>query len=385
MATSMRPQSHSRTASPGVNATESIGRAQATVRKPRREQGSEPTLTSEKNSGDGFLFSPAIDLLFIINAFWPLLLFVDFFGGITTHQSLLFWQIYFVTAPHRWITLVLVSVDHHKGRDRRLQFFAFGAAILIGCLCLKMGTGSLLCLGVIDYVWNAWHFASQHHGVFRIYQRRLPAGDPASAQVPGRKVLSLEKAIFRAFMLYVIARVAGWGWTEGPFDGFQWVSTVDWFVLMIPVAFLIRQFAQCFVTHSASIASVAYLASVMTLFSSLLIASHFESNRYVVALALASAIFHSLEYMSIVTWSMNGSRNTDNSNPLVRLSQMWLLFLIMFVVIIGLGNYALSKGYFELWVFINIVVAFWHYCFDGMIWRSRKSSSQPAPSHSVVA
>lgn len=385
MATVMRPQFNSGAGSPPRKQTESNDRATATVRHSSPSSDSETTLASAKNSLGGFLFSPAVDLFFIANAFWPLLLFVDFFAGITTHQSLLFWQIYFVTAPHRWITLVLVSVDHHKGRDRRLQFFAFGIAILIGCLCLKMGTGSLLCLGVIDYVWNAWHFASQHHGVFRIYQRRLPVGGSSPAQKSGGILLSLDKAVFRAFMLYVIARVAGWGWTEGPFDGFQWVSGVDWFALIIPVALLTRQFVRYFVTYSASLASLAYLLSVMTLFSSLLIASHFESNRYVVALALASAIFHSLEYMSIVTWSMNGPRHEGKSNPLVRLSQMWLLFLIMFVVIIGLGNYALSRGYFELWVFINIVVAFWHYCFDGMIWRSRKSSPQPASSNPAAA
>lgn len=322
----------------------------------------------------GFLFSPAVDLFFIANLFWPLLLLVDCLGGATTHQSLLFWQIYFVTAPHRWITLVLVSVDHHKGQDRRRQFMAFGAAILIGCVCLKMGTGSLLCLGVIDYVWNAWHFASQHHGVFRIYQRRSPSGGSAPAKVASRTALSLEKAIFRVFMLYVIARVAGWGWTEGPFDGFQWVSPIDGFVLIIPAVLVGRQWIQCLVTHHASIASTAYLTSVMTLFSAMLVASHFENSQYVVALALASAVFHSLEYMSIVTWSINGARGREKANPLVRLSQMWLLFLVIFVVVIGLGNYALSRGYFEWWVFINIIVAFWHYCFDGMIWKSRKSS-----------
>lgn len=385
MATLISSRTHSRSTSRELNPADRKGRAADATRSPASGTDSEPAFARGTQPRGGFLFSPAIDLFFVANVFWPLLLLVDFFGGITTHQSLLFWQIYFVTAPHRWITLVLVSVDHHKGRDRRLQFLAFGAAILIGCLCLKMGTGSLLCLGVIDYVWNAWHFASQHHGVYRIYQRRRPASGSAPAHVPSQRMLSLDKAIFRAFMLYVIARVAGWGWTEGPFDGFQWVSSVDWFVLIIPVVFLVRQFVQCFVTHNASLASVAYLVSVMTLFSSLLIASHFENSQYVVALALASAIFHSLEYMSIVTWSMHGSRGTGTSNPLVRLSQMWLLFLIMFVVIIGLGNYALSRGYFELWVLINIVVAFWHYCFDGMIWRSRKSSPQPAPSNSVAA
>jgi hypothetical protein len=339
------------------------------------------TVSRSADRAGGFLFSPAIDLFFVANSFWPLLLFVDRLGGIATHQGLLFWQIYFVTAPHRWITLILVSVDHHKGVDRRKQFLAFGTAILIGCTCLKMGTGSLLCLGAIDYIWNAWHFASQHHGVFRIYSRRMQgSGVNATARptTPNRLMRwgpSCEKALFRGFMLYVIARVAGWGWSEGPLDGFQWVASVDWFVLAIPVAFIGRQCWRTMISRQATLASCLYLISVMTLFMSLLMASHYESTSWVVQLALASAIFHSLEYMSIVTWSMGKTPRESRSNALTKLSAMWLLFLLVFVVVIGLGNYLLARGYFEFWVFVNIVVAFWHYCFDGMIWRSRKGSS----------
>ncbi|GAA5511144.1 hypothetical protein [Novipirellula caenicola] len=357
----------------------------------KQARGRETSSKMPRRTAAGFLFSPAIDLFFVANAFWPLLLLVDRLGGIATHQSLLFWQIYFVTAPHRWITLILVTVDHHKGVDRRRQFLAFGTAILVACLCLKMGTGSLLCLGVIDYIWNAWHFASQHHGVFRIYQRKSKLASSSESAGHSRSAAStpwaasLEKAVFRCFMLYVIARVAGWGWSEGPFDGFEWVSSVDGFVLLIPVAFVGRQCFQYAVTAKASLASVAYLTSVMTLFAFLLLASHYENNQWVVQLALASAIFHSLEYMSIVTWSMSGSRGSSKSNALARLSKMWLFFLIVFVVVIGLGNYLLSRGYFELWVFVNIVVAFWHYCFDGMIWKSRKPSSAASPATAVAS
>ncbi len=386
-----QPQHQSRSTVPAdVDERDRMPNTVDVAEQVRRREAS-PSVPRRTPVAAGFLFSPAIDLFFVANAFWPLLLLVDRLGGIATHQSLLFWQIYFVTAPHRWITLILVTVDHHKGIDRRRQFLAFGTAILIACLCLKMGTGSLLCLGVIDYIWNAWHFASQHHGVFRIYQRKSKASTPSSS--PGTfgsvatKPLapSLEKAVFRCFMLYVIARVAGWGWSEGPFDGFQWVSSVDWFVLLIPVAFVGRQCFQYAVTAKASLASVAYLTSVMTLFASLLLASHYENNQWVVQLALASAVFHSLEYMSIVTWSMNGARSPGKSNALARLSKMWLLFLVIFVVVIGLGNYLLSRGYFELWVFVNIVVAFWHYCFDGMIWKSRKPSPTASPSAAIAS
>jgi len=337
----------------------------------------------------GFLFSPAIDLFFVANAFWPLLLLFDHVGGIATHQSLLFWQIYFVTAPHRWITLVLVAVDHHKGPDRRRQFLAFGTAILVACLCTKLGTGSLLCLGAIDYVWNAWHFASQHHGIFRLYERqgvkstseKLSPSKPEVTKpiATGGRTFSFERILFRGFLLYVIARVAGWGWSEGPFDGFQWVGSVDWILLAIPGGLIARELFRHASGDQTTIAGSIYLSSVMTLFISLLMAAHFENSQLVVQLALASAVFHSLEYMSIVTFSMNQTKSKTRSEVLSRLTKIWVLFLLIFIVVIGLGNYLLSRGYFELWVFANIVVAFWHYCFDGMIWKSRKAGKTNLP------
>ncbi len=328
-------------------------------------------ITSSRTNQGGFLFSPGIDLFFVINCCWPLILLVDRVGGVTTHQSLLFWQIYFVTAPHRWITLALVAVDHHKGHDRRRQFIAFGSAILIGCLCVKMGTGSLLCLGAIDYIWNAWHFASQHHGVFQIYQRR------SQSSMGGAKT-RVDKFLFRGFMLFVIARVAGWGWTAGPFEHWHWVASVDWLVLIIPVGLVIRQLVRYAHGSNANLASLTYLISVMSLFTALLLASHYENSQWVVQLALASAIFHSLEYMSIVTWSMSRSGATSQSAILSHLATVWVSFMAIFIIVIGLGNYLLSRGYFEFWVFINIIVAFWHYCFDGMIWKSRKPKSTSA-------
>ena len=333
--------------------------------------------TVSKSNQAGFLFSPGIDLFFVINVAWPLILLVDRVGGVTTHQSLLFWQIYFVTAPHRWITLALVAVDHHKGHDRRRQFLAFGCAILLCCLCVKLGTGTLLCLGAIDYIWNAWHFASQHHGIFQVYQRQCQTvqSDQSSAGIQAKT--RFERFLFRGFILYVIARVAGWGWSEGPFGGFQWAGMVDGLVALIPLGLVARQLIRYVRRSKASLASLAYLVSVMSLFTALLLASHLENSQWVVQLALASAIFHSLEYMAIVTWSMNRTRETSQSSVLTHLATVWMSFLAIFIIVIGLGNYLLSRGYFEFWVFVNIIVAFWHYCFDGMIWKSKKRKAAP--------
>ena len=339
--------------------------------EPLRRDRPQPVVPARAS---GFLLSPALDLLFIANLFWPLLLIVDVFGGVAAHESLIFWQIYFVTAPHRWITLVLVTTDGKKTANRRATLATLAVGILLACLCLRLGTGSLLCLGVVDYVWNAWHFASQHHGIFRIYERGNGSGRSSRARLA-------EKVIFRGFLLYTIARVAGWGWAEGPFAGSEVVAPLDWFWLAVPICLAARQSFRWLVSRTASSASTAYLMSVMTLFSAMLLAAHYQKSQLVIQLALASAVFHSLEYLAIVTWSARRSSTGSPSGAFAYLSRAWILFLAIFVIVIGAGNYLLSRGYFDLWVLVNLVVAFWHYGFDGIIWKAPK---RPAAATSAA-
>ncbi|TWU48202.1 hypothetical protein Poly59_50480 [Rubripirellula reticaptiva] len=337
---------------------------------------------SYRNSSRGYLFSPLVDCLFIANVLWPLLWFVDWAGGLEAHEGILFWQIFFVTAPHRWITIAVVSVDHHRSDDRRWLFASLAVVILAVCLCIQFGTGSLLCLGVVDYAWNAWHFSSQHHGVFRIYQRN---GLVQESTWKGR----LHKIAFRVFLLYVIARVAGLGWNDfaepineslathvgasGPF------VVADILLMLIPIYLVALEWTRWGIGKTAKIASVVYLTSVMGLFASMLLAAHFQRSQSVIQLAVASAIFHSVEYLSIVTWSVRKSVASPQSNVLKRLSETWFLFLFVFVAVIGVGNYLLSQGLFQFWVTVNLIVAFWHYCFDGMIWKRRPNSSKGSP------
>ncbi|QEG39042.1 hypothetical protein UC8_10030 [Roseimaritima ulvae] len=299
------------------------------------------------------------------------MLLVDIAGGITTHQSLLFWQIYFITAPHRWITLILVAADHQKYADRKWTFMGFTLVVVAACLCLRLGSGSLICLGAIDYLWNAWHFASQHHGIFRIYERRSTSSSDA-------RIVRLEKLAFRGFLLYVIARVAGWGWPDGGLGGQTIAAWLDPAVLVVPGLFIIRQAVRWMRRPRDGFPSFAYLTSMLTLFVAMLAAAHWQQSQLVIQLALASAVFHSLEYMSIVTWSVQKSKST--ARLFNAMARTWLLFLLVFVVVIGAGNYLVSRGWFEFWVLINLMVAFLHYGFDGMIWKAPRQRPAVAGS-----
>src|SRR5687767_6967580 len=119
-------------------------------------QGGAPALTAPPRSGR-WIVSPAFDLLFLANVGW-LLAFVPGFVADDGTAHVEFWQIYFLTTPHRWITLFLVALDpdRREGRAGLFLSFALLAAVLIGGVYLS--TGEFRCLALVDYVWNGWHF-----------------------------------------------------------------------------------------------------------------------------------------------------------------------------------------------------------------------------------
>src|SRR5262249_57489311 len=125
----------------------------------------------------GWVGWPAFDLLFLANLAWPLALLPGFVSA-EGRPHTEFWQLYFLTTPHRWITLVLVALDPDR-RGGRTWLFA-GIAVLAAALVLsvRLATGAFLCLLLVDYLWNGWHFAAQHYGVLRIYDRTAGGGWP---------------------------------------------------------------------------------------------------------------------------------------------------------------------------------------------------------------
>ena len=179
----------------------------------------------ENKPNSPWIVSPAFDLCFVINVWW-IVLSLPVFALESGVSPVSFWQIYFLTTPHRWLTLILVASDPDRRSNRGGLFF--GLAVLfaaIVCATRSIG-GAFVCLAVVDYIWNAWHFASQHAGILRIYSRKSGGGRPL-----------LEKRLLRVFITYVPLRLAGWttGWTEGA----PWAATVlpllDMAILVLPL------------------------------------------------------------------------------------------------------------------------------------------------------
>ena len=311
----------------------------------------------------GWLVSPWFDVLFIANVAWPLVVLLQQGEGFSGRSGVQFWQIYFVTTPHRWITLLLVFLDSERFNERRATFLWLAACVVALCLGVRLTTGALTCLLAIDYVWNAWHFAAQHHGIYRIYCR-LGVRTPAAG-------LTCEKWGMRGFLLYVALRIVSATWSEMTRE--VWLCRGDWIMMTIPVWLMIRGTMQA---RAGGLGRLVYLTSIIVLYSSLLWAVHTRRLGLVLSLATASALFHAIEYLSVVSWSVRQRHAALRSRMgfLGYLAPRWGIALAVFVLILGSAGWFMDQGYLESWLTINVVVAFLHYAYDGLIWHRRSAS-----------
>ena len=316
-----------------------------------------------------WLISPAFDLFMVANVAWPLFLLLQFRDDFVGRAGLQFWQVYFVTTPHRWITLALVFLDRERFRQRRWLFVGILICAIAVCTTVRLTTGALTCLLTIDYIWNAWHFAAQHQGIYRIYGRMAEA-------VPTQLVV-IERWSLRLFLLYVTLRVAVATWSSESRDSI--FVALDWLVSVIPLVLVGRDLFRC---SSIARGGLVYLASVGSLYLSLLWAVHFRRPGLVLALTTASALFHAVEYLAVVSWSIRKrTRGPTASRDLLGIAAaQWFISLGTFLVVLGSGAWLLDQQWAEAWLFLNVIVAFLHYAFDGLIWRHR-----PPQTHAIAA
>jgi hypothetical protein len=112
---------------------------------------------------------------------------------------------------------------------------------------------------------------------------------------------------------------------------------------------------------------------VTALYVSLLAAVHANRPALVLSLTTASAVFHATEYLALVAWSVHG-RNAALPNRLGIMSYLaprWGLMLGIFLLVLGSAGWMLNHHLLRPWLLINVIVAFLHYAYDGLIWRHR--------------
>lgn len=348
-------------------------------------------------AGKTWLFGPWLDLLFLSNLVWPLIALAAYLGGhLSTWdnspvvQSLVFWQIYFISTPHRWITLGLVFLDEDRFQQRPAAFMGIGVFIVLFVTAVTIGTGATLFLVAIDYFWNAWHFAAQHAGIARIYGRTCRPADQSG--------VVLEKVLLRTFILFAIFRAGMaacaihcadatitqhtsqflFGMSlEALHEGITAVDSfcrhwLDWVMLAIPAYLLLRELARY---RPAGAGRLAYLASVCGAYTALLVAVHFQ-HASLLAVALAISLFHAIEYLAIVSWAVIKKHGHSKAGLFAKLAPRWGLALGVFMLVLAISAWSIEQQLFNAWAVVTIAVSFMHYAYDGMIWKARR----PAPT-----
>lgn len=312
--------------------------------------------------GTGWVVGPAYDLLFLANLGWPLLLVPGAATGSDTVVD--FWQVYFLTLPHRWLTLGLVAADADRrgGRGRVLALVALAALALVGGVYL--GTGTLTCLAVLDYAWNAWHFGAQHAGVMRMYARNVGGWD------------LLERWGTRTFVCYAALRTAGWatGWVESA----DWLWGIDLAVLGVPALLAGTTLARL---NRRTLGKAAHVLSVCGLYAGLILALTDRRPGLVLVFATASSLFHAVEYLAVVTHYARTRRTVGGAGRFRTMANHWLMVLGVYAIALGVLGVLMDhpgSGLRDLWLGLNLWAALVHYAFDGMIWKLRRPETARA-------
>lgn len=344
-----------------------------------------PVRVSQKSThaSPAWLVNPWFDALFLANVAWPVLAALLVWFGPEFHEGTRFWQVYFVTAPHRWITLALVFLDRDRFQERPRTFVLLAVAVIALCFTVRISTGTLTCLLAIDYLWNAWHFASQHAGIVRIYARQSGA-----SQSGGQA--GLEKLLIRGFVLYVILRMSGLEWSLigenlqsfalvsadwSPARLEAWLQGIDWCVLGLPAVLATIVLGN---RGRNDRGGLLYLASFLSLYGALLAAVHVHRFDLVLLLSTVSALFHATEYLAIVSWSVQRrfpGRSTDH-NLLARMVPQWGLAVGSLAISLAVIGWVSDRQTLQGWLLLNIVAAFLHYAYDGLIWKRGRGAAR---------
>lgn len=318
----------------------------------------------------GWLLGRGLDGVFIANWWWPVLALAFAAGG-WLHSGLSWWQLYLLSAPHRWITLPLVFGEGERVRAQWRRFAAVGTGLVaLGVVLLGLGmraSTGMAALGVflsVDYVWNAWHFASQGAGISRIYGRAV-APDTA------RRVAESEKSMFRTIVIWTFLRLAivvGATSANTRIDidltGLDRVTRWGDLVALVMAGVLVYRVARR--SSPGHRSQISYTSSFMALYGAQLLALYSHQVAMVGYLAFAAAVFHATEYLAVCSWAASRKRDGLWRRPAARSVGA----LVGFVVVVGGLNWAVALWSAWAWAAMTLMVSLLHYGYDGMIWRS---------------
>ena len=339
-----------------------------------------PAAPAAGKSASGWLVSPLFDLLFMANLAWPVVVLLALRDLPWISEPLSFLQVYFLSTPHRWITLMLVFGDRDRFAREPLKFTLIGVGLVaLGLALVAVGEfwpgieNPLMLLMMLDYVWNAWHFASQHAGISRIYGRMTNSN-------MSDRWAAFEKMAIRTFVLWVFFRLAMFLASTRQIAAAEtirsWSPVLDWidpFMLIAPLVLVGREILAFRRNH---LGRLAYMGSVILLYASQLLAIHLEQRPLMNALFLAGAIFHAVEYLTVCNWAVRKKTTGLWSYQLSRTG----LGVLIFMAVLGVANWLIDRQSGYAWAMITLLVSLLHYGYDGMIWKSKPKPAAKAPA-----
>lgn len=328
-----------------------------------------PVAATPAKAAKTWLVSPWFDLLFLANLAWPMAAVLYFARPYDDGESLSFFQVYFLSTPHRWITLILVFCDSERFWREPIKFGGLGLGLVLAGLALVAVAGSvpfaadsLMLLMMVDYVWNAWHFAAQHAGISRIYGRMARPDQSADHA-------EFEKMAIRTLVLWVFFRFAihiGANTEYGA--GLRWLP--DWLVwidplVYIPAILLIARELSVF--RPQALGRVVYILSVIGIYTAQLLAIRVGSASWMVAFFFAGAVFHAVEYLAICNWAVQKRTTGIWQYQVTRTG----IALFVFMAILGAANWFVNAQSVYAWQLMTLLVSLLHYAYDGIIWKAK--------------
>lgn len=333
----------------------------------------------------GWIVGPWFDLFFILNMLWPLAFLPGYISPEGT-PYVNFWIAYFLSTPHRWMTILLVVCDRDRRGGRTWLFALIGlmaAALVVGTY-LATGSFQLLALGYAIIV--GWHFASQHAGILRMYSRKADGGRWCL------KRRWLETWPPRIFVLYAALRMlpgfdralqyVGFGSIE--LTGFEQLGLeiiglnlgmLDWVMLAVPLGMIAVELLD---RPWAHLPKLLYLTSFTSLYGSLIMAAHFQNQVLCFSLLAAAAIMHSVEYLAVTTFYASRRRTLGSTGLFRLMAKNWTVVFLWYLLLCGLlYSFADNAGtsIIVIWFGINLTASILHCIYDGMIWKLRNPAT----------
>jgi len=345
-----------------------------------------------------WLFSPTFDLLFVANLAWPLVMVLGFvlayllsaemgLGVPSWSNPLTILQFYILSTAHRWATPFLVFLDREYFWKNPIKFGGLGLGLIVlGLALIPLGgvymdlfgnvlpgvpTGLVL-LGMVDYFWNAWHFAAQHAGISRIYGRRVRP-DLSQQGAEFEKMALRLIALWFFLRLAITALVLHSPMVKGT-NIAEILGYVGWLdpLFAAPAVWLLISEIRAY--RAGCQGRLAYIASVVVHYSLLLALLELKSPGWLEAAFLANAVFHATEYLAIVSWSVQ----KKSAGVWAYLVPRWGLTLVGFCVALGAASMLLAAHSMYAWALITYLVSYLHYAYDGIIWKAPRPAPKPA-------